>query len=102
MGTATVISSLAVLVVACSAPQAKMVHLSLAAKRVEALDSAYDKAYPGLASCEGSVYATLSESYLLMQKGLVGIRPGHVMSNGYVIVNSDPVTRRVHSYFYTS
>jgi Protein of unknown function (DUF2510) len=76
------------------------VQLSPIVKRIEALDNAYDNAHPGLAACEGSVDATLIESYLLIQKGLSGIPPGYIISSGHVITDPNPVTRKVYSYFY--
>ena len=45
-------------------------------------------------------YATLSESYLLMQRGQDGIQPRNIMQNGRVIADPSSVTQKVYAYFY--
>ncbi len=92
--------TVAVLAAACGSSQVSVVRLKPDVKRIEALDNAYGKAHPGLVSCEGSVYATLSESYLFAKKGLQIISPGYIMRSGRVAADTDPVTRKVYAYFY--
>jgi hypothetical protein len=98
--TAIMISSLAVLAVACSARQASVVHLSPVVKRIEALDSAYGRAHVSLLNCEVTVDVTLAVSYINMQRGGAGIPPGYAVKDGRVVAISDPVIINVYSNFY--
>lgn len=55
--------------------QGRLSHVGLSplVKRIEALDSAYDHAHPGLVNCEATTYALLTESWTDMQHGGQGI-----------------------------
>jgi hypothetical protein len=57
---------------ACSSAPAG---LSPTVKRIEALDSAFDHAHPGLVNCEATTYALLASSWMNMQRGGQGEPP---------------------------
>lgn len=66
----------AVLVAGCGGPgraPAARAGLSPLVRRIDALDSAYDRAHPGLVNCEATTFALLVKSYESMQQGAQGI-----------------------------